>query len=209
MLDWIYANTDAHNQADISRRSGVNEVTISRVLNGKVKRVKQETLRKINTGFGNIFNPAWLRGDSVVMLAADAGSEPTSVSTDMRTFHAPAPHTPAAVHNRHEEGIYPADTNRLFNSVISAKDEAIMALKRELSAKDTTIAILREQLDGRMTMMQSIQQQSEDLANKYETLLQEHSKLLHHINVKIDTSNDSHLSIVAESPTTSYEKNGQ
>lgn len=185
MLDWLYANTDAHNQVGVARRSGVNAVTLSKALNGKIKKVKQETLRKVNAGFDNVFNPAWLRGDSDVMLVAD-------LQPDDRT--APIVTMPAKSPNE-----YIPTTNSLINAALAAKDETIMTQKRELDNKDATIALLREQLIERTTLMQSIQQQSADLSAKYEALLQEHSKLLHRINVKIDTINGSYLSIAAES----------
>ncbi|MBR1594615.1 MAG: LacI family DNA-binding transcriptional regulator [Alloprevotella sp.] len=130
MLDWIYANTEAHNQSDVARRAGVNVMTISRALDGKVKKVKQETLRKINNAFGNVFNPEWLRGGSDTMLVADLQPSSSDAPTDSSGGDTPT-------------------TNSLINAVLAAKDETIASLKRELDAKDALISLLREQLAKR------------------------------------------------------------
>lgn len=182
MLDWIYANTEAHNQADVARKSGLFEATISRALNGKIKRVKQETLRKVNSAFGNVFNPAWLRGDSDIMLVADLA--PIS-STQSQTT------TPSETDT--------ADMSSLINAALAAKDETIMSLKRELSTKDDLIAALREQITDHNQLMQTTRQQADDLTKKYSDLLQAHNTLLHRINVNIEHFQDSQLSIAAES----------
>ena len=182
MLDWIYANTEAHNQSDVARKSGLFEATISRALNGKIKRVKQETLRKVNSAFGNVFNPAWLRGDSDIMLVADLA--PIS-STQSQTT------TPSETDT--------ADMSSLINAALAAKDETIMSLKRELSTKDDLIAALREQITDHNQLMQTTRQQADDLTKKYSDLLQAHNTLLHRINVNIEHFQDSQLSIAAES----------
>lgn len=181
MLDWLYANTDIHNQAELARKTGLNEVTISRVLNGKIKRIKQESLRKVNAAFGNIFNPEWLRGESEVMLTADLA--PIS-STQSQTTRPGETDTP--------------DMSSLINAALSAKDETIMSLKRELSAKDDLITALREQIADRNQLMQTTRQQADDLTKKYSDLLQAHNTLLHRINVNIEHFQDSQLSIAAE-----------
>lgn len=182
MLDWIYASTEAHNQADVARKSGLFEATISRALNGKIKRVKQETLRKVNSAFGNVFNPAWLRGDSDIMLTADLA--PISSNQSQTTMPGETD-TP--------------DRSSLINAALAAKDETIMSLKRELSTKDDLIAALREQITDHNQLMQTTRQQADDLTKKYSDLLQAHNTLLHRINVNIEHFQDSQLSIAAES----------
>ena len=184
MLDWIYAHTEARNQADVSRASGVDEVTISRVLNGKVKKVKQATLRKINTAFGSVFNPEWMRGASSVMLAADSlPADPSAMTAGSSDAPPSAP-----------------DMSSLINAALAAKDEAIASLKREIAAKDGVIATLHEQLRERADLMHSVRQQAADISGKYDALLQEHNNLLHRISVNIDTVNGSYIGIAAEAP---------
>jgi len=130
MLDWIYQNVeDVRNQAEVAQRAGLNPVSVSKIMNGKTKNVKQETLRQLNAAFGNKFNPAWLRGESDVMLATDANRTETEVSGDMPQYAQTAP-----------------DMSSMINAIIAANDQAIMSLKRELAAKDETIAELRGRL---------------------------------------------------------------
>jgi len=181
MLDWIYANTEAHNQADVARKSGLFEATISRALNGKIKRVKQETLRKVNSAFGNVFNPAWLRGDSDIMLVADLAPISSNQSQTTTTGETDTP-----------------DMSSLINAALAAKDETIMSLKRELSTKDDLIAALREQITDHNQLMRATRQQADDLTKKYSDLLQAHNTLLRRINVNIEHFQDSQLSIAAE-----------
>ena len=188
MFDWIYANTEARNQADIARKSGVFEATISRALNGKVKKVKQETLRKINSAFGNVFNPAWLRGDSDIMLIEELqkANQPAVANTDISI----SPGSP--------------DISSLVNAALTAKDETIASLHRELDAKDGIIATLREQLTEHITLLQTIQRNTDNITAKYEDLLHEHRSLLRRINVNIGAIHDSHLSIAAEPSAIPY-----
>ena len=141
MLNWLYANKKAGNQTDVARKSGVNEVTVSRILNGRVKKVKQETLWAVNVAYGNVFNPEWLRGDSDVMLMADL----TPVTEQDNT----------AMHN-YAQQTAPPDMSSMINAIIAANDQTIMSLKRELAGKDETIA-------GRDAMISTLQQQVADL----------------------------------------------
>jgi len=149
MLDWIYANTEAHNQADVARRSGLFEATISRVLNGRIKKVKQETLRKVNSAFDNVFNPAWLRGDSDVMLTADLQPSATHSDTD----------APAGFPNM----VNSPDLSSLVNAALAAKEETIESLKRELTTKDETVTALRDQLADKERYILALQQQLREL----------------------------------------------
>lgn len=138
MLDWLYVNTDVHNQVELARKTGVNEVTISRVLNGKIKRVKQETLRKVNSAFGNVFNPEWMRGESDVMLLANLTSYTTKDATIMDIS--------TQVHTD------------LTPQLIAAKDEIITILRSQLTDKDALIK-------SKESYIEILQQQIIDLRN--------------------------------------------
>lgn len=123
MFDYLVSNRLIPNQTALARAAGLNEVSVSRILNGQVKSTKQESLWKVNTAFGNIFNPEWMRGESDVMLMADL----TPVSTEQPS---PTPQT-----------IDP------ITALLAAKDETIASLKRELSAKDETISAKDKLID--------------------------------------------------------------
>lgn len=71
MTKWIIDNTDVRNLTEVARLSGINPITVTKVKHGYVKSVRQETLKKINNAFGNVFNPDWLHGESEVMLIKD------------------------------------------------------------------------------------------------------------------------------------------
>jgi len=129
MLDWIFANTEAKNQKDVARKAGINETSVSRILKGRVKRAKQETLRAVNDAYGRVFNPEWMRGESDVMLVADIARVSETVGTDM---HQTAPPSAAP------------DISSMINAIIASSDQAIAALKRELASKDETVAAKEE-----------------------------------------------------------------
>jgi len=132
MLDWIFANTDSKKNVDVAKKSGINETTISRILNGRVKKTKQDTLRVVNAAYGNVFNPEWLRGTSDVMLVKDLTPEMSDVGAG--THQSTSMYTPDYQSMLH------------INSLIAAKDEAYESLQGKLDAKEETIAELRGRL---------------------------------------------------------------
>ena len=150
MVDWVYLNGMASNQAELCEKIGLDPASVSRILNGRVKGCKGETLRKVNAAFGNIFNPEWIRGESNVMLVRDL--TPTGMNACVET-----------------RSMVP-DMSSMINAVIAGKDDAIMALKRELASKEETIAALRGQIDDKEALIRdkeryigSLQQQLADL----------------------------------------------
>lgn len=143
MLDWIYANTETHNQTGVARKIGMHPVSMSKIHNGKTKNVKQETLRAVNAAFGNVFNPGWIRGESDVMLLADV--EQQSAAT------LPAVDGMAGV-------IIESQKREL-----SAKEETIAALKRELAAKDDVVATKDKVISTQDNLISKLQQQIDDL----------------------------------------------
>lgn len=139
MFDYLVSNKLIPNQTELARAAGLNEVSVSRILNGQVKSTKQESLWKVNTAFGNVFNPEWMRGNSDVMLMADL----TPVSTEQ-----PCP-TP--------------QTTDPTTILIAAKDEIIASLKRELAAKDDVIAAKDGIISTKDKLISTLQQQIDDL----------------------------------------------
>jgi len=69
VLDWLYENGKVADQRELSEVTGITETTISRIRNGKVRQPSEDTLRKLNSAFGNIFNMQFFRGESDDMLA--------------------------------------------------------------------------------------------------------------------------------------------
>lgn len=80
VLDWLIREHYVIDQRDLSHKTGITATTISRIMTGKVE-PKDETLRKLNAAFGNMFNMQYLRGLSTTMLVADQ-EQATSLHDD-------------------------------------------------------------------------------------------------------------------------------
>ena len=74
-IDYLYKKGLIVEQSELASKMGTTESTISRILNNKVRKPSDESLRKLNAAFGNIFNPRWLRGESDIMLAEQLSQE--------------------------------------------------------------------------------------------------------------------------------------
>lgn len=55
VLDWLIKERKVVNQKDLALKTGITQTTISRIMKGKVE-PEDETLRKLNNAFDNIFN---------------------------------------------------------------------------------------------------------------------------------------------------------
>ena len=77
-LDYLYKNGLVADQRELSEKIGVSETSISQILNNRVKKPSESTIRKLNEAFGNIFNPEYFRCNSENMLADEPlqASEP-------------------------------------------------------------------------------------------------------------------------------------
>lgn len=71
-LDYLYKNGLVADQRELSERIGVSETAISQIINNRVRKPSDATIRKLNEAFGNIFNPAYFRGQSIHLLVEDA-----------------------------------------------------------------------------------------------------------------------------------------
>lgn len=139
-------------QKEIAERMGVTEDTISRIMRLH-NQVTEDIITRLQTASGCIFNLQWLRGESDVMLAADADKAPVA-------------------ENLHESTHI--DQSSLMNATIAAQQTSIESLKREvakteesamreLAAKEETISALRGQLATKDAYIGSLQQQVADL----------------------------------------------
>jgi len=89
VLDWLIREHYVIDQRDLSHKTGITATTISRIMTGKVE-PKDETLRKLNAAFGNMFNMQYLRGQSTTMLISDQ-SQATSLHEDEKTLYTTIP----------------------------------------------------------------------------------------------------------------------
>lgn len=89
VLDWLIRENYVIDQRDLSHKTGITATTISRIMTGKVE-PKDETLRKLNAAFGNMFNMQYLRGQSKTMLVSDQ-EQITSLHEDDKTPYTTLP----------------------------------------------------------------------------------------------------------------------
>lgn len=71
-LDYLYKKGFIADQRELSEKIGVSETSISQIINNRVKKPSETTIRKLNEAFGNIFNPEYFRGHSIHLLMEDA-----------------------------------------------------------------------------------------------------------------------------------------
>lgn len=129
---WLKAHKDKEGkgvkyQKDLAALVGVSEDTITRIMRDQTE-VTDDFLCKFNEAFGDVFNYQWLRGEEdEPRLAADS--------------------------NPHQSAQPVIDYSSMVNAIIAAndtaltaKDETIAGLKRELRDKEEIIMSLRQQL---------------------------------------------------------------
>ena len=74
-VDYLYKEGKITGQIELAEKTGITETTISRILNNKVRKPSEDSLRRLNNAFGNIFNPRWLRGEEDEMFNSKATTE--------------------------------------------------------------------------------------------------------------------------------------
>ena len=140
-FDYLKRTTDINTQQELADKMGVTKDTVSRIITAKTK-VTDDAITKLQTASGCIFNLQWLRGESDVMLAADADKAPVA-------------------DNLHESTHI--DQGSLMNATIAAQQTSIESLKREVAAKDETIGSLKREGATKDELIRSLQQQVADL----------------------------------------------
>ena len=132
VLDWLIQNNKVEDQKDLALKTGISQNTVSRIMTGKVE-PSDDTLRKLNATFGNIFNMQYLRGESIVMLVEDVAYYKSHPGELNKLING--------------EGDNKIDQSSLVNAALAAKDETITALHEQIQAKDELIAALRQQIN--------------------------------------------------------------
>lgn len=80
-IDELRRNHGLKSQVELAEKMGVNKDTITNIVKGYTE-VKDDTLTKLQTACGCIFNLQWLRGESDVMLAKDVKGWAVGDTTD-------------------------------------------------------------------------------------------------------------------------------
>ena len=138
-LDWLYSEGLVVDQQELSSKTGINEATISRILNNKVRQPSPETIRKLVSRFRDI-DPAYLRGESesVTVQQSPSPQQP-------QTYIDPASEHNAAI------SAYIQLTNRLTDDL--KKKEIEMA--ERLAEKDARIDELKDTIATKEEIIKS------------------------------------------------------
>lgn len=132
-FDWLCKNKGVKDQNDLALKIGVAANTISRIMNDETE-VSDATLRKMNDAFGGIFNMAYFRGESVLMLMDDV---------DYYRAH-PDEH-PLAQKKQASPSEVPAWTDALIQ-LVSENVRIAEELKREHLELRSELTAIRKQL---------------------------------------------------------------
>lgn len=144
VLDWLIQNNKVEDQKDLALKTGISQNTVSRIMTGKVE-PSDDTLRKLNATFGNIFNMQYLRGESIVMLIEDVAYYKSHPGELNKLING--------------EGDNKIDQSSLVNAALAAKDETIAALRDQITAKDTVIQAKDELIANLRQQITTLQQQ--------------------------------------------------
>lgn len=138
VLDWLIKENKVADQKDLARKTGISQNTISRIMTGKVE-PSDDTLRRLNDAFGNIFNMQYLRGKEAVALIDDVAY--------YKLHPEKQPFAEKPEQEEKESGMQGhADYSSLINATIAAKDDAIESYKKLLVSKDDLIASLEQRI---------------------------------------------------------------
>ena len=140
VLDWLIKENKVADQKDLARKTGISQNTISRIMTGKVE-PSDETLRRLNDAFDNIFNMQYLRGKDTIAFVEDAAY------CKLHPEKHPLYEDPKQEEKEKESGMQGhADYSSLINATIAAKDDAIESYKKLLVSKDDLIASLEQRI---------------------------------------------------------------
>ena len=152
VLDWLIQEGKVEDQKDLAVKTGISQNTVSRIMTGKVE-PSDETLRKLNAAFENIFNMQYLRGESVVMLIKDVA------------YYQMHPEKNPLNNLNDEEAEKEIDQSSLVNAALAAKDETIRAKDETIASLRETIESLKRENDALRQQMSALQ--SEDVFTKH------------------------------------------
>jgi transcriptional regulator with XRE-family HTH domain len=136
-VDHLFQEKLVINQTDLCQKVGIGVASYSRIKTG-VRIVSDDTIRKMNDAFNGIFNLAYFRGDSDVLLANQP--EPAKEPADVRYI----------------------DNESMLNALIAAKDETIYALQQQLAAKDELIQAKDDLIAGLRSQLAALRTQVDE-----------------------------------------------
>mgnify|MGYP002519186535 CR=1 FL=1 len=146
-VDYIYKEHLVGSQGELAEKIGISASALSRIMSNK-KFVGDDTLRKMNEAFGNIFNMAYFRGeDPHCMLMEDLmyyKQHPEKRLVFDKPKAVPAPTTPA------DQTLQAIDYTFLIEKAVEKAtayaDKYIATLEKQVTDKDKQIADLRSRV---------------------------------------------------------------
>lgn len=187
-VDYLFREKLVKNQKDLSQKLDITETSLSRIKKGK-RNVSDETIRRMNEAFGNIFDMRYFRGksDHFLLEPQEKPAEPPQE----RVKHDPQP----------------IDHSSLINAMLAAKDETIAELRARISDKDSQIADKEAIITAQQSQLADkeavITAQQSKLADK-ESLILSQQSLIAELRAKLSPRYDvvpSNTLIAAESTT--------
>ena len=168
-LDWLYSEGLVGDQQELSSKTGINEATISRILNNKVRQPSPETIRKIVSKFRDI-DPAYLRGESEsVTVHQSPSAQHPQTYIDPASEHNAAISAYVQLANRLTDDLKRKEqemADRLADkdTIIAEKQARIVALEQTIADKD---AIIRARDARILELERRIAQSNADDLSKY------------------------------------------
>ena len=146
-VDYIYKEHLVGSQGELAEKIGISASALSRIMSNK-KFVGDDTLRKMNEAFGNIFNMAYFRGeDPHCMLMEDLmyyKQHPEKRLVFDKPKAVPAPTTPA---DQTPQAIdYTFLIEKAVEKATAYADKYIATLEKQVTDKDKQIADLRSRV---------------------------------------------------------------
>jgi len=175
-LDWLYSEGLVVDQQELSLKTGINEATISRILNNKVRQPSPETIRKLVSKFRDI-DPAYLRGESEsVTVQKSSSTQKQQTYIDPASEHNATISAYVQLANRLTDDLKRKDqemADRLADkdAIIAEKQSRIESLERTISNLERTVSdkdtIIRARDARILELEHRIAQSSADDLTKY------------------------------------------
>ncbi len=179
--DYLFSEKFVTSQKDLSAKIGITPASFSRIKSGLMG-VSDETIRRMNEAFGNIFDMRYFRGQSDHILL-EPQKKPAELPQD-----------------RVKNDPQPIDHSSLINAMLAAKDETIAELRARIADKESQLADKDSQLADKEAIITAHRSQ---LADK-EALIVSQQSLIAELRAKLSPRYDvspAHSMLVAESET--------
>jgi len=167
-LDWLYSEGLVGDQQELSLKTGINEATISRILNNKVRQPSPETIRKLVSKFRDI-DPAYLRGESEsVTVQKSSSTQQQQTYIDPASEHNATISAYVQLANRLTDDLKRKDQEMADHladkdAIIAEKQSRIADLEQTIADKD---AIIRARESRILELERRIaQSNADDLSN--------------------------------------------